>query len=336
MRYEIGPNPNQIQHGAFSRKSHKYIAKIGEGIKARYFYTQEELNAYKNALSSKDEKAAVDKRQKQYDKASKASDIANAQYKKASQERANAYADMAKADGEYRRAQSERSASQRIGKESIKGTIKSTSKQKGLKNKVHELTTGEKYQKQASDKQDQASKNRIKATEKSTEADNKQVDAYVNAHNTNLEKNEARKKLDKAQDNYDSVTKLGGRSAALSKELDKHGHKTAAKGASKVSKMLSKIGNMKISDSTIVREAKYHVITENMNGKDIAERYGDDGYDFDRTSTRTEKTVNDILQNKTGKITTSRERGTRYGNISVIDDHKTVTQYSTRKKKKKK
>lgn len=40
---------------------HKYIAKIGEGVKARYFYTQEALNAYKKALSSKDEKAALDK-----------------------------------------------------------------------------------------------------------------------------------------------------------------------------------------------------------------------------------------------------------------------------------
>lgn len=40
---------------------HKYIAKIGEGINARYFYTMEALNAYKQALSSKDEKATLDK-----------------------------------------------------------------------------------------------------------------------------------------------------------------------------------------------------------------------------------------------------------------------------------
>lgn len=39
--------------------NHKYIAKIGEGVKARYFYTQESLSAYKKALSSKDEKAAL-------------------------------------------------------------------------------------------------------------------------------------------------------------------------------------------------------------------------------------------------------------------------------------
>lgn len=33
----------------------RYIAKIGEGVKARYFYTVEAYNAYKKALSSKDE-----------------------------------------------------------------------------------------------------------------------------------------------------------------------------------------------------------------------------------------------------------------------------------------
>ena len=42
-------------------EKHKYIAKIGEGVKARYFYTQEALDAYKKALSSKDEKAALEK-----------------------------------------------------------------------------------------------------------------------------------------------------------------------------------------------------------------------------------------------------------------------------------
>lgn len=40
---------------------HKYIAKIGEGINARYFYTMDALNKYKQALSSKDEKAAYEK-----------------------------------------------------------------------------------------------------------------------------------------------------------------------------------------------------------------------------------------------------------------------------------
>ena len=41
----------------------KYIAKIGEGAQARYFYTMEAFNAYKKALSSKDEAAAVEKAQ---------------------------------------------------------------------------------------------------------------------------------------------------------------------------------------------------------------------------------------------------------------------------------
>ena len=44
-----------------SHASHKYIAKIGEGVKAKYFYTQEALNAYKKALSSKDERAELGK-----------------------------------------------------------------------------------------------------------------------------------------------------------------------------------------------------------------------------------------------------------------------------------
>jgi hypothetical protein len=45
---------DEIYHG-----DHKYIAKIGSGPNAKYFYTQEALNAYKQALSSKDEKAAM-------------------------------------------------------------------------------------------------------------------------------------------------------------------------------------------------------------------------------------------------------------------------------------
>lgn len=35
-----------ISHG-FGDRAHKYIAKIGEGAKARYFYTQQEIDAYK-------------------------------------------------------------------------------------------------------------------------------------------------------------------------------------------------------------------------------------------------------------------------------------------------
>ena len=32
-------------------RSHKYIAKIGSGTNARYFYTQEEYDAYRNSIS---------------------------------------------------------------------------------------------------------------------------------------------------------------------------------------------------------------------------------------------------------------------------------------------
>ena len=38
-----------VQHGFFSRKNHKYIMKIGEGKFARYFYTPQEVDAYKRA-----------------------------------------------------------------------------------------------------------------------------------------------------------------------------------------------------------------------------------------------------------------------------------------------
>ena len=41
------------------RSAHKYIAKIGEGAKARYFYTQEELRAYYNQGKSAVSKAAT-------------------------------------------------------------------------------------------------------------------------------------------------------------------------------------------------------------------------------------------------------------------------------------
>lgn len=54
------------EDGLEHKEKHKYIAKIGEGINARYFYTIEAFNAYKKALSSKDEKAAADSAQKKY------------------------------------------------------------------------------------------------------------------------------------------------------------------------------------------------------------------------------------------------------------------------------
>lgn len=40
-----------------TKKNHKYIAKIGEGVKARYFYTQQELDAYKKELKAKGEQS---------------------------------------------------------------------------------------------------------------------------------------------------------------------------------------------------------------------------------------------------------------------------------------
>ena len=36
-------------------RSHKYIHKIVQNGKTRYFYTKQELDAYRKALSSKDE-----------------------------------------------------------------------------------------------------------------------------------------------------------------------------------------------------------------------------------------------------------------------------------------
>lgn len=47
-KYNRTIRPDELYH-------HKYIAKIGYGPSARYFYTQEQLNAYRKALSSKDE-----------------------------------------------------------------------------------------------------------------------------------------------------------------------------------------------------------------------------------------------------------------------------------------
>ena len=47
-KYNRTISPDELYH-------HKYIAKIGYGPSARYFYTQEQLNAYRKALSSKDE-----------------------------------------------------------------------------------------------------------------------------------------------------------------------------------------------------------------------------------------------------------------------------------------
>lgn len=59
--YNHTPADNSLCHAGVNWKNHKYIAKIGEGINAKYFYTREELAAYKRALSSKDEAANVDR-----------------------------------------------------------------------------------------------------------------------------------------------------------------------------------------------------------------------------------------------------------------------------------
>ena len=45
-----------IEHGLLKnvgKKAHKYIMKIGEGAKARYFYTKEEVDAYYNKVKNK-------------------------------------------------------------------------------------------------------------------------------------------------------------------------------------------------------------------------------------------------------------------------------------------
>lgn len=49
---ELRHSTDELIHWGIPGK-HKYIAKIGEGIKARYFYTQEQIDAYKNAMSGK-------------------------------------------------------------------------------------------------------------------------------------------------------------------------------------------------------------------------------------------------------------------------------------------
>lgn len=47
-KYNYTISPDELYH-------HKYIAKIGSGKNARYFYNQSEWDAYKKAFSSKDE-----------------------------------------------------------------------------------------------------------------------------------------------------------------------------------------------------------------------------------------------------------------------------------------
>lgn len=323
--FYFNPEPDELYH-------FKYLAKIGKGINARYFYTKEEIEAYKKALSSKDEKARMDKSQKQYDKTSKAAAKANKQYERASQKAAVAKSKLIKADSEYKEAYSQREESQRINKNSIKGRIDSASKEKGLKNKANELVTGEKYKKPYAEKERKAQEKFINSAKNVVRANKKKTEAEVNADDRNSENNKARKKYEKAERDYDDVTKLGGRTKALSKELDKHGHKKMAKGASKVSKILSKVGNKKISDFRSTRKTK--ILDTNSNE-----------YQYDQITTRTKKTVNDVLQGKTGEITTNHKKGTgeRFNNgrggtssIETIDYDVTSTQSSTRKKKKKK
>lgn len=48
MFYKRPLRPDELFHN-----QHKYIAKIGEGKDARYFYSQEELDAYKNEANKK-------------------------------------------------------------------------------------------------------------------------------------------------------------------------------------------------------------------------------------------------------------------------------------------
>lgn len=50
---------DELMHWGLPGGKHKYIAKIGEGKAAKYFYTQEQLDAYKNGLSGKVQRGAT-------------------------------------------------------------------------------------------------------------------------------------------------------------------------------------------------------------------------------------------------------------------------------------
>lgn len=55
-RWERPQRPDELYHWV-TPKTHRYIAKIGEGKDARYFYSQEELQAFKSGASNAASKA---------------------------------------------------------------------------------------------------------------------------------------------------------------------------------------------------------------------------------------------------------------------------------------
>lgn len=54
-----------LSHG-IGKRAHKYILKIGDGVKARYLYTREEVNAYMNEKKAKREADSNKVSMKQY------------------------------------------------------------------------------------------------------------------------------------------------------------------------------------------------------------------------------------------------------------------------------
>lgn len=57
--YDGRPYITHAWGNAWKNRSHKYIAKIGEGARARYFYTQEELRAFQRGKNQQAKNTAV-------------------------------------------------------------------------------------------------------------------------------------------------------------------------------------------------------------------------------------------------------------------------------------
>lgn len=77
--YYIAVDENRQAYLAHSfNKNHKFILKIGEGPKARYFYTKAQVEAYYNNLKSEHYDRKAEKEREKYKKAEKKQEEAHA------------------------------------------------------------------------------------------------------------------------------------------------------------------------------------------------------------------------------------------------------------------
>lgn len=198
IAYDHDGNP-YIEHGIRDSRAVKYLMKIGKGLKARYFYTQKEIEAYlQNQKTDKYAREVIKQREKQGRQALKDQEKARKQTEK-----------------DQKKAEKEKEKYDRYSNEYARKTIKQREKQgkKDLRNEQFEdvslkdyLTGGEtgrryreleKKQREAEKSAAEAEKNQVKEQEKS-----KKYQDQVNKQIADVKETESWQNFQKMADRY--------------------------------------------------------------------------------------------------------------------------------------